>query len=75
VPFLRFKNVVLTMLKPKEFTDRREMMAAVKEAFRLSKEVIFHGRFTMTADPLVNERERVRMTAHEVWEKSGYRFT
>ncbi|KAF7799214.1 hypothetical protein EIP86_010446 [Pleurotus ostreatoroseus] len=55
------------------YTNIQGLMTAVREAFR-SDTVAFYGGYVIPSDPLVNDRERTRMLAQEIWEVTGYRF-
>ncbi|KAG0694190.1 hypothetical protein DFH29DRAFT_985319 [Suillus ampliporus] len=57
------------------YKDSQRLFMELRRAFRTSKEVSFYGHYTMLVDPLVKERERVKMTAFEIWKVTGYRFT
>ena len=35
----------------------------------------FHDSYKMLEDQLVSDSERVKMTIHEIWKVTGYRFT
>jgi hypothetical protein len=37
--------------------------------------VDFFGTYEIKEDPLVSDKERVKMTAYEIWKVTGYRFT
>ncbi|KAJ7577132.1 hypothetical protein C8J56DRAFT_1007246 [Mycena floridula] len=39
-----------------------------------SDDVIFLGSYDLCDDELVSDKQRVQMTAHEVWKAGGYRF-
>ncbi|KAJ7577202.1 hypothetical protein C8J56DRAFT_899287 [Mycena floridula] len=39
-----------------------------------SDDVIFLGSYDLCNDELVSDKQRVQMTAHEVWKAGGYRF-
>ncbi|OCH83594.1 hypothetical protein OBBRIDRAFT_742933, partial [Obba rivulosa] len=46
---------------------------ALQNAFK-TVNVAFRGAYFMPADPLVDDKERVRSTAHEIWLTMAYRF-
>jgi len=49
-------------------------MAALRKATRGTTGVLFHSTYEMDADTMVNNRERVQMTAHKVWKATRYYF-
>lgn len=49
-------------------------MAALRKATSGTTGVLFHGTYEMDADTMVNNRERVQMTAHKVWKATRYYF-
>lgn len=54
--------------------------AALRKAFKpaggvLQKDVFFNASYELPHDPLVSDKERVQMTAQELWKVTGYRFT
>ena len=51
------------------------MFKALRGAFRSGKEVAFNGSFKITEDPLIPDKERVKMMIREIWNVGGYRFT
>jgi len=56
------------------YTDSQSLFDAVRNAF-MEKHVDFFGAYNLLEDPLVSDSERVRMTIHEIWKVTGYRFT
>jgi hypothetical protein len=42
--------------------------------FQEKTSVDFFGKFEMKEDPLVSQKECVRMMAYETWKATGYRF-
>jgi hypothetical protein len=49
-------------------------MKQLRKAFKKSDRVFFHGCYNIPADPLISDKERVKMTAQDVWKVTGYRF-
>ncbi|KAJ6523472.1 hypothetical protein DFH09DRAFT_1329961 [Mycena vulgaris] len=56
------------------FQDQQSMFNAIRAAFKQGKHVEFHGICQIPEDPLVTDKERVRMTIFEIWKVTGYRF-
>ena len=68
LPYLLMQNL------SEPYGNAHNMMLALRAAFG-SHEVRFSGEYTIAIDPLVSCRERAEMTAREVWQVSGYRWT
>ncbi len=51
------------------------MFLSLREVCTKQKSVDFYGEYIMPSDPLVSDKERVKMTALEVWKVTGFRFT
>ena len=51
------------------------MFEAIRACFKGGQNIEFLGHYRQPEDPLVNDRERVEMTVHEIWKVTGYRFT
>jgi hypothetical protein len=49
--------------------------SALQKKCKDHHDVQLNGTYTTPEDPLVSNRERVQMLAHEVWKVTGYRFT
>ena len=56
------------------FTDNEAMMKRLKVVCRTQEHVFFSGCYSMPVDPLISDKERVKMTAHDIWKVTGYRF-
>ncbi len=48
---------------------------SLREHIKLGEHVNFRGTYAIAKDPLVTDKERVQMTAEEIWQVTGYRFT
>jgi hypothetical protein len=59
---------------PVKFKNNDEIMKQLKKVFKTSERVFFSGSYDIPADPLISDKEHVRVTAHEVWKVSGYHF-
>jgi hypothetical protein len=46
----------------------------LRKKFQEQTSVDFFGRFKMKEDPLVSEKEHIKMTAYDVWKTTGFRF-
>ena len=58
-----------------EFTSFDDLISEIKLAFQVpSGEVNFRGRTRISLDPSMGTKERVRLTAYEIWRVSAYRF-
>jgi hypothetical protein len=60
---------------PVIFEDSEALLNAIRKAFNSRESVEFEGSYVQTEDPLVSDKDRVRMTIHDVWKVTGYRFT
>ncbi|KAF7793917.1 hypothetical protein EIP86_005039 [Pleurotus ostreatoroseus] len=57
------------------YQNVHDLMIAIKGASKGAPHVDFSGQYHIASDPLVTPRERVQMTAEEVWQVTGYRWT
>ena len=57
------------------YKNVHELMVALKSVSKHATHVAFSGQYRIASDPLVTPRERVKMTAEEVWQVTGYRWT
>jgi len=58
-----------------EFASFDDLISEVKLAFQVpSGKVNFHGRTRISLDPSMGTKERVQLTASEIWRVSAYRF-
>ncbi|KAK1222359.1 hypothetical protein PQX77_014797 [Marasmius sp. AFHP31] len=64
-----------TERKAKRFKDAEDLLQELRQNFSEHPDVDFRGEFTLPTDPLVSDKERVKMMIHEVWKVTGYRFT
>jgi hypothetical protein len=64
-----------TYQAPVMYINSRELFGALRKAFKEKKQVNFFGTYCLPEDPMVSDSERVRMTTHEIWKVTGYRFT
>ncbi|KAJ7577209.1 hypothetical protein C8J56DRAFT_899293 [Mycena floridula] len=55
------------------FSDAQSLFLALRDSLK-SDDVIFLGSYDLCNDELVSDKQRVQMTAHEVWKAGGYRF-
>jgi len=56
------------------FRDSQSLFSSLQRAFKSGSTVFFNGSYTIAADPLVTDKERVQMTTHEIWKVTSYRF-
>jgi len=59
---------------PIKFEDNDALMEQLTRIFRTTEQVSFHGCYDTPVDPLVSDKDRVTVTAHNVWKATGYRF-
>ncbi|KAJ6528291.1 hypothetical protein DFH09DRAFT_866470, partial [Mycena vulgaris] len=59
---------------PTPYISSQELFAALRDSFKSKKHVTFHGSYTIANDPMVTDKQRVQMTAYEIWKVTGYRF-
>lgn len=59
---------------PVTFPDKKAILSQLKRVFETSERIYFYGCYDLPADPLTSERDLVTMTAHEVWQVTGYHF-
>jgi hypothetical protein len=57
-----------------EFKDTKTLLDALCEEFKSGHGVDFKGSYVRAVDPLVSDKERVRMMIYNVWKVTGYRF-
>ena len=58
-----------------EFASFDDLISEIKLAFQVpSGKVNFRGQTRIPSDPSVEMKERVQLTASEVWRVSAYRF-
>ena len=75
IPFIQKDQTFIPKSNvPVIFQDSEAMMKSLKTVFKTTEHIFFHGNYTIPADPLVTEKERVQMTAHDLWEATGYCF-
>ncbi|KAH9032961.1 hypothetical protein EDB85DRAFT_1890400 [Lactarius pseudohatsudake] len=60
---------------PIQFKDKNAIMKKLKNIFRSTDRVFFHGSYDLPADPLITNKAQVQATAHDIWKATGYRFT
>lgn len=68
------KTNEIQKLTPIEFDSGEALMLSLRQSVKAKDGTHFCGIYRMDMDPLVKDRERVQMVAHEVWKVSGYRF-
>jgi hypothetical protein len=76
-PYWRFSLNSYLFIKENDlvtFEDNDSIMKQLRKAFKKSERVFFHGCYNIPADPLISDKERVKMTAQDVWKVTGYRF-
>jgi hypothetical protein len=59
----------------REYGSSDKMFQALRLCFKQESGRLFYGSYQIADDPLINDKERVRMTTHEIWQVTGYRFT
>ncbi|KAJ7765238.1 hypothetical protein B0H16DRAFT_1796560, partial [Mycena metata] len=59
---------------PAEYSNSHTLFCVLRDAFKASSDINFHGSFLLDVDPLVSNKERVQLTNNEIWKVSGYRF-
>jgi len=57
------------------YANSQDLFRAIRKAFKDDTHVNFSGAYKLSDDPLVSDNERVRMTIHDIWKVTGYRFT
>ena len=57
---------------PAIFNDREMTMKHLKKVFKTTEHVFFNGTYDIPVDPLISDKEHVKMTAHDVWKVTGY---
>ena len=60
---------------PVVYANSHDLFDAIRRAFSNSRHIDFWGTYRVPEDQLVNDSERVRMTIHDIWTVTGYRFT
>ena len=60
---------------PVAYKDSESLLKALCDAYKSKTSVDFDGSYIRAMDPLVSDKERVKMTIHDVWKATGYRFT
>jgi hypothetical protein len=60
---------------PKMYNSSQSLFENLQSAFRKGNHVEFFGGYHLPEDPLITARQRVRMTIHDIWKTTGYRFT
>ena len=75
IPFIQKDQTFIPKSNvPMIFQDSEAMMKSLKTVFKTTEHIFFHGNYTIPVDPLVMDKERVQMTAHDLWKATGYRF-
>ncbi|KAJ7829515.1 hypothetical protein B0H14DRAFT_3717388 [Mycena olivaceomarginata] len=59
---------------PMMFANQQALFSALRKMFKTTKHIEFHGSYNIPEDPLVTDKERVKMTNLEIWKVTGYRF-
>ncbi|KAJ3819896.1 hypothetical protein F5880DRAFT_1591785 [Lentinula raphanica] len=57
-----------------QFDDAEALFQSLKKVSK-GEDIVFHGYYTMSSDPLISDKERVKIIIHEIWQVTGYRFT
>jgi hypothetical protein len=57
------------------YKDSESLLKDLHTTFKSSDSVEFKGSYSQAVDPLVSDKERVKMTIHDIWKATGYRFT
>jgi hypothetical protein len=57
------------------YLDAEDLFSDLRKQFNERSDVVFHGTYSIKADPDISPKERVQMTVHEIWQVTGYRFT
>ena len=58
-----------------EFAPLDKLLSEIRLAFQVpSGKVYFRGQARIMLDPSLGARERIQMTAGDIWRVSGYRF-
>jgi len=60
---------------PKMYPNSTNLFSDMRAAFSVTAHVEFGGSYHLPADPSVTDKDRVRMTIHDIWKATGYRFT
>jgi hypothetical protein len=59
---------------PQIFSGSQQLFAELQNCCKHHQDVMFYGSFKLPDDPLVSDKERAQMMAHEIWKVTGYRF-
>lgn len=62
------------MQTPITYKDNESLLKALRDTSKSQTSIDFEGSYTQVIDPLVSNKERVKMTIHGVWKATGYRF-
>ncbi|KAF7333854.1 SWIM-type domain-containing protein [Mycena venus] len=57
-----------------QYKDHQALFSALRDAFKSHKHVDFRGTYQTPEDPLMTDKEHVKMTIYEIWKVTGYRF-
>ncbi len=49
-------------------------MKQLKNTFKTAERIFFYGCYDLPVDLLTSDKAHVKVTAHEIWKVSGYRF-
>jgi hypothetical protein len=62
------ENVAVT------FNDSESTLKHLQKVFKATERVFFHGCYNIPEDPEITDKERVGMTAQDIWKATGFRF-
>ena len=72
---LYFVNIFASLTLCQVYNSAEDFFDAIRSDFKNEEKIGFNGAYTISHDPLVSHRERVRMSSEEIWKVSGHRFT
>ncbi|KAL0945139.1 hypothetical protein HGRIS_004292 [Hohenbuehelia grisea] len=56
------------------FATPNDLFVALREAGKQAEPLEFDAAYDMALDPMITDKARVQMTAHEIWVTTGFRF-
>lgn len=74
--FMVLENILtLTFQAAEDYIDAEDLFHALRDQFKASSHVDFHGTYPIEEDDLITPKERTHMLAEDLWKTTGYRFT
>ena len=62
------ENVAVT------FKDSESTLTHLQKVFKTMERIFFHGCYNIPEDPEITDKERVQMTAQDIWKATGFCF-